>query len=652
VSIRIRRLRLLGKSKNYEVRFLRDGERLPLAVIAGEIATGKTSVLEFIDYCLGGSTHPQHPEIQRQAQTALLEIELNGDIVVLDRALFSTQNFAWVHQASLDDFDVPHARSRRSIDPPSAEDSLSTFLLEALGLAGIDLKEAPTKAESKTQPMSIRDLLSLAYLDDSRIGTENLLFENAWFKNLKLQQVIEVVFGVHDEQLTNLNAQLDQLRETRREAEAALATLRSFLDEQEIAGPLELSQQEQELRGEEGDARAKLQQVEHDMQSATEFAGEQRSRYAAAREAAGQAAAAVRYQETLMTRLLPLRGQYAEDERKLQFYAEAKTLFDPLHVTICPSCQQPLSTQVEIREGVCTLCHQHVPVGDEPLDLKTELDAVRGRRQELERYIAEVDGEIAAANREAAAAAAVEEEARGALDAVVATRLSPYVARRDEAVRALERVRAQIAEKQRQLGWWQAVDQRQIRVLRLTEQIDTLRGRINELMQDRPTREALVRELSQRFERMLKDFGFPKLYDGGRPHLDEKFAPVVRGMPYRDIGSKGAKALAAIAWALSIYELAIETDAPHPGFLMIDSPQQGLRPEGAGAGDEFTHAEIGDRVWARLVETATTLPNDPQLIVVDNLPRTTGQPYKIVEYTGEPGLDPYGLIDNEEDASA
>ena len=85
---------------------------------------------------------------------------------------------------------------------------------------------------------------------------------------------------------------------------------------------------------------------------------------------------------------------------------------------------------------------------------------------------------------------------------------------------------------------------------------------------------------------------------------------------------------------------------------MIDSPQQGLRPEGAGAGDEFTHAEIGDRVWARLVETATTLPNDPQLIVVDNLPRTTGQPYKIVEYTGEPGLDPYGLIDNEEDASA
>jgi hypothetical protein len=65
-------------------------------------------------------------------------------------------------------------------------------------------------------------------------------------------------------------------------------------------------------------------------------------------------------------------------------------------------------------------------------------------------------------------------------------------------------------------------------------------------------------------------------------------------------------------------------------------------------GDEFAHAEIGERVWARLVQSATSVPNDPQLIVVDNLPRPAGQPYTIVEYTGEPGQHPYGLIDNEE----
>jgi len=342
-----------------------------------------------------------------------------------------------------------------------------------------------------------------------------------------------------------------------------------------------------------------------------------------------------------------LRGQYAEDERKLQFYAEARTVFDPLQITVCPSCQQAFDSAVEIADGVCTLCDQHVPAGDEPLDFKAELDAVRGRRRELERYIGEVEDAVSAAKRRSAELSVVEEEARQVLDAAVATQLSPYVARRDEAVRGLERLRAQLAENQTRREWWEAVDKRQIKVLRLTEQIDELRKRIDEMSKNRPTRESLLDDLSERFESILNDFGFPKLYDGGKPQLDPHFTPMVRGMPYRDIGSKGAKTLAAIAWALSIYELALERDAPHPGFLMIDSPQQGLRPEGVTSADEFAHEEIGELVWARLVRTATSAPADPQLIVVDNLPRATGQPYRIVDFTGEPGRPPYGLIDNE-----
>jgi hypothetical protein len=306
---------------------------------------------------------------------------------------------------------------------------------------------------------------------------------------------------------------------------------------------------------------------------------------------------------------------------------------------------------VKIADGVCTLCHQHVPAGDEPLDFKAELDAVRGRRRELERYIGEVEDAISAANRRATELAGVEEEARQVLDAAVATQLSPYVVRRDEAVRTLERVRAQLAENQTHREWWEAVDKRETRVLRLTEQIDDLRKRIGEMSRNRPTRESLLEDLSERFESILNDFGFPKLYDGGKPQLDPRFTPLVRGMAYRNIGSKGSKTLAALAWALSIYELALEREAPHPGFLMIDSPQQGLRPEGVISADEFVHEEIGERVWARLVKTATTAPADPQLIVVDNLPRAAGQPYKIVDFTGEPGRPPNGLIGNEEGAA-
>jgi hypothetical protein len=71
-GIRVVRLGLRGVDRDYEVDF-RDGgpEDWPrsLSVIAGAFSTGKSSILEFIAYCLGGRSHPQHPEILRRVRS-------------------------------------------------------------------------------------------------------------------------------------------------------------------------------------------------------------------------------------------------------------------------------------------------------------------------------------------------------------------------------------------------------------------------------------------------------------------------------------------------------------------------------------------------------------------------------------------------------
>ena len=101
MTVRIRRLRLVGVSQNYDVDFLRDGLPRRLAVVAGEISTGKSSVLEFIDFCLGASSHPKHPEVQRQVRSALLEVELSGEVFVIERALATGPGAAFVTPAEL-----------------------------------------------------------------------------------------------------------------------------------------------------------------------------------------------------------------------------------------------------------------------------------------------------------------------------------------------------------------------------------------------------------------------------------------------------------------------------------------------------------------------------------------------------------------------
>lgn len=95
----------------------------------------------------------------------------------------------------------------------------------------------------------------------------------------------------------------------------------------------------------------------------------------------------------------------------------------------------------------------------------------------------------------------------------------------------------------------------------------------------------------------------------------------MRDVSYRNIGSAGAMTLIALAWQLALFKLAIDEGYPHPGFLMIDSPQKNLTPEGSVREDEFGDPAIGSHVWDHLLALAEQLRDRGQLVVVDNRPR-------------------------------
>ncbi len=353
--IRFRRLRLIGTSRNYGVSFLDlKGQPQALSVIAGQISTGKTSILEFIDHCLGDSHHPRHVEIQRQAQAALLELELAGDVHVIERRLFSDDQNAWVHRCDLDHLEEPHHKALAVLAPAGVPDSLSTLLLEHTGLDRILLKESPTQASSRTDPLSFRDLMWLCFLPNSRMDNQQLLQEHHHMRELKLRQVIEVVFGVHDQQLTTLGDRLKLLEDERRDQQKEIDSVTIFLHEDEVPDRLTLEGQLTEAIARETRVRERLSWLSAKMQAETAFAQNLRATYARLRRESDTLAARVRDRDTLLRRLLPLRGQYAEDESKLVFFAEAQQLFDPLRVKLCPSCLQDLPTPAHIEDdGSC-----------------------------------------------------------------------------------------------------------------------------------------------------------------------------------------------------------------------------------------------------------------------------------------------------------
>jgi hypothetical protein len=650
--IRIRHLRLVGVSQNYDVPFCgKDGSLRPLSIIAGQISTGKTAVLEFIDYCLGQDSHPSYVEIQRQARTAQLELELSGAVHVIERPLFSPANWVWLHRCRLADVDEPHETTKIEIDPAGSSATLNWLLLRHSQLEGVVLKEAPTKPVSETDPLSFRDVMWLAFLTADRMGRRHLLFETGdRMKQLKLKQLIEVVFDVHDQTLAGLGDRIARLRADREAHLAEIEALKGFLAEQDVRGQLELEAELGQIAGEIDSVQASLASVSERMRAEADFADQVRQRYTDLRREAGLAAARVRDRETLLGRLLPLQAQYAEDERKLVFYSEAKHLFDPLKVRVCPSCLSELDEPPEISGGRCTLCSSVLEPAEDAIDVEAERAAIRARLRGLGRYIGEVQEQLDADRSRYGRLRKDESTAQAELDRDLASTLAPFVGQRDELVRRTSELQARSRDLQRQRTWLLSVERRTAEVGQLEARIQELRDEQRELEEDRPSRDAVIHGLTVRFDAILRDFGFPKLEDPEPPRIDTDFVPYVRGVRYDALGSRGAMTLIALAWQLAIFQLAVERNRPHPGFLMVDSPQANLKPATGGT-DEYSSPEIGDRLWRHLSRWTAEKGRNAQLIVVDHVPPTWLEDAVVRRYSGLADDPPYGFIANETSAS-
>src|SRR5207244_4277090 len=131
-----------------------------------------------------------------------------------------------------------------------------------------------------------------------------------------------------------------------------------FLSERGIDDSEPLQSRQNELQDRRGRLDAALADVEQEMEAQTAFGATLRQRHGTVAQRASLLATRRRDRETLLTRLMALRGQYADDMRKFVFAEEVSVLFDPLRVRTCPACMQALTTTLSQADGACGLCGQ------------------------------------------------------------------------------------------------------------------------------------------------------------------------------------------------------------------------------------------------------------------------------------------------------
>ncbi len=637
------KLRLTGPHRSYDVDF--DRRDSNLAIIAGPIHTGKTTILEMIAYLLGDDSHPTHPELAQTVRSAELCFSVAGATWTVERPLFSSEQVAYLRSGTVE---TRSAARRMIIDPPGDPSALSAWILDAVGIGNPKVKVTESNPNSPAHDLSIRDVMWVTYLPSKRLDNQALLHEGHPQKQYKLRQVVEIIFGVHDDRLAQLLDQLKRLREERREYEREVAAIETFMAEEDVPERDALLRNRGTNRAALEDDRRRLDAVSRAASASTDFASDLRARHSAARVRARAAAARLRDREALVDRLLPLRGQYAEDERKLTFFDEAKRLFDPLHVANCPACLQELRSTPAIEAGRCSLCREELePVQEVVFAFDRERRALRRRIKDLDAYTEHVQEQVAQAATELRAAEIEVSETAGALDRRTADALSPFVAEREELVRRIGIATATERDLDRAVRWHDALERRRQQVAQTSAKVSETSKVLAELSSDQPDRGRLVSDLSERFGSLLRDWGFPKLDDPEAPFVDEHFIPHVRGRAYGEIGSDGALTLISVAWTLAVFELAVEGGWPHPGVLLLDSPQKNLAPKTASETvDEYMDPAIVRRMYAHIVAWTTSHP-DAQVIVVDHEPPDEARDLEVVRFTRRADIGRYGLIDDE-----
>lgn len=677
-GLRVRRLLLHGPGDTFTVEFADTkpdptdedappptGAVWPLSVIAGRTNTGKTSVLRFIEYVLGGKDFPGHSEVLRQVRSAALEVQTPDGIFTIERPL--NGNSVHVYPGAADSID-PLAATTYIVEPTSDPESISQFALTTVGLQGVELKEAPTKNESGTDRMSFRDLMWICLYLNERVGSQQLLHAGNVMKNLKLRQVVDAVFGVHDNERADLARRVKDAAAALESQRRSLEQLTEFVAQQQPKSAEQLAEEAKDLDDELMRVQDQLKELEVRERAASNFATELRQFHASLAVRATRSSVGVRDRLTLLDRFGSLRAQYADDIRKLTMLVEAETLFDQLSVDVCPACFSRLVETPYLQNGICSLCHTDTSpsvqtqaptsaenstepkvdadlAGESVEAAARELRAAKRRYKELDEYWHRLSAELVALRVTAEEDAAAESDAAARLDAATKDALSPFLAERTELSTRRQATLVQRAQVTQGIKLHAGLEARQIAYARAARHLEALRKQQREAKQ-RPDRDRVLADITARYAQILRTIKYPKVDESSTlpPYIDSYLVPHVRGQHFKE-ASSGGQVLVTLAWALAVFEIAYETDAAHPGILMIDTPQKNLGGQADDA--EFADIHLVERLYEHLLNWLDHAGRGAQVIIVDNTPPANADEHVIVRYTRDPANPPFGLIANE-----
>lgn len=364
-------------------------------IIHGQNSSGKSTIVRFIFFALGGSYGDFVPEALR-CRYVMAEVEINGNVYTLKRYLEKTDDGKRVNKkasmyiyfgpiaevVSSSKFQVSsngtHLKPETADRPMKPETwkmfpynttanrrSFSNVLFELLRLP--EVKEGSN--------ITMHQILRLIYLDQES-PLSSLFFFEQFDQPFTRETVAELLMGLYDSQLSDAKLNRIKLEGRIDELKQSIKITGQFLDNPVKQSPAFLQQQIETLKQEINAISDEVRQL----RNAEVIYGEPVEPTHKLEYERLQAQVSSLRQELVTTEneIARLKADIQDSNyfiRALQQKIEAvdrsiatREYFDKLHLEYCPECLSPIDTHVE--EGRCPLC-------------KSEIDNSKGKSQAM-----------------------------------------------------------------------------------------------------------------------------------------------------------------------------------------------------------------------------------------------------------------------------
>jgi uncharacterized protein YoxC len=589
-----------------------------LNVICGASDTGKSLIVEAIDFLLGAQYPLRHiPERDGYDRARLVLEPTDGEVFTLERSTEGGDFRKFEGDWLLGNPNVqPHILGQKHAE--GNKGTLSNYLLSTIGITDQRVRK---NQKGETVSLSFRNLVRLIVVQESDI-TKRL---SPFLSGQNISKTVDysvfklLLTGVDDSALVG-QAQIQNAQESTRQNNIAKVELINELI-QELETDIHqfgINRTEAEVQLSQLKARYEAQQdivnrAQHEL-------NERINRRRAIMDQLESWSTRINEINSLLLRFELLEEHYQIDIERLAAIEESGSLFVHLERTPCPLCgslpdeqHQSVICDGDVASVVYAATAEIAKVEKLLRELDQTAEDLRDEVEELTTQREQLNPEFQILNQEIQEISSPIRDAQNIFSEIV----------------------KQSGDIQRAIDTFNRVEQlRDKRVEFLAETEKPIKVVIPPVSLS----PSLLDLFAQKVQHLLQSWDFP---DSNRVHFSEDIKDIVIGGQPRTSSGKGLRAITHAAMTIGLMEFCKERNLSHPGFVVLDSPLLAYyKPESEE--DSLQGSDLKVRFYNYLADNHS----DSQITIIENEhpPDDLKDRITFTHFTKNPELGRYGFF--------